>query len=230
MSKQSKHDEAVKLRKSGSSINAIAQLLLVSKGSVSFWCKDIKLNKKQIQNIATKSKHHATLSLLQASERQREARQRNIQEMTQQGIMEVGSLSPRDIQMIGLGLYWGEGYKKGNQELGFTNSDPIMINFYIHWLKSLYKIEKSSLILRISINNLHIDRADQILKFWSKTTKIPISQFTKTSFIKSTSKKIYDNKQIHFGTLRIKVRRGTELRRKILGSISALEIKSREIL
>lgn len=225
MSKQTKHDEALILRKKGHSINSIANILSVSRGSVSFWCKDIKLTEKQIQQIAEKSNHHATLSLLKSSEKQRQTRQKNIKEMTLLGIKEVGLLSLRDIHMVGLGLYWGEGYKKGNQELGFTNSDPVMINFYIHWLKQVYHIEKNNLILRVSINKLHESRIHLVIKYWSELTKIPISQFTKTSLINTTSKKVYQNSSIHYGTLRVKVRKGTELRRKILGSLSALKIK-----
>ena len=63
----------------------------------------------------------------------------------------IGTLSNRDILMIGLGLYWGEGYKYENGELGFTNSNPQMIRFYFKWLE-LWKVEKSSLIFRLTIN------------------------------------------------------------------------------
>jgi len=48
---------------------------------------------------------------------------------TQKGKDDLGSLSDRDIYCIGLGLYWGEGYKQGSQEFGFTNNDPQMILF-----------------------------------------------------------------------------------------------------
>jgi hypothetical protein len=159
---------------------------------------------------------------LKASEKQRVQRQKNIEASTRKGRSEVGQLSKRDIYMIGLGLYWGEGYKKGSQELGFTNSDPAMVIFYIKWLSVTYNIERKNLILRVSINDQHAGRIAIVEKYWSKATKIPCSQFTKTSLIKNQSKKIYPNLETHFGTLRIKVRRGTELRRRILGSISAL--------
>ncbi len=224
MAKQKKHSAALNLRKTGYSIGAIAKELEVSKSTVSLWCKDIALSDQQLKLIAENSKHHATHALLRAAEKMRVRRLENIASALKNGSHDVGILNKRDIFMVGLGLYWGEGYKKGSQEMGFTNSDPAMITFYIEWLTRIYKIKKIDLILRISINNQHVLRERKIINYWSKVTGIPATQFTKTSFIKVSSKKIYIDPENHFGTLRIKVRRGTELRRRVLGSIASLKI------
>ncbi len=227
MSKPIQQQKATRLRKEGHSINVIAQKLRVSKSTVSHWCKDIMLSEEQIISIAEQSRHKATASLLRASEKQRASRLANIQVATKLGVKDVGTLSKRDIYMLGLGLYWGEGYKKGNQELGFTNSDPAIILFYIKWLQTVFSIPKIDLTLRISINIQHERRVLDVLEYWSNTTSIPSAQFTKTSLIRTSSKKVYSDLTLHFGTLRIKVRRGTNLRRRILGSLSALETRSR---
>lgn len=225
MAKPHLQQKAIVMRKGGASISTIADKLAVSKSTVSGWCRDIGLNEKQLALIAEQSRHHATLGLLKASELLRKKRQTNIAKAIQLGSNDVGKISKRDMYMLGLGLYWGEGYKKGSQELGFTNSDSVMIKFYIEWLKQIYKISKNDLILRISINDQHVGRANDILKYWSNMTTVPVSQFTKTSFIKVGGRKIYSDLTNHFGTLRVKVRRGTELRRRILGSIAALSPK-----
>lgn len=223
MSKPLKQQKALTLRLKGHSIGSIAETLSVSKSTVSNWCRDIALSEKQIALIAERSHHQATASLLRASEKQRQRRQSNIKHATYLGQHDVGHISKRDVHMIGLGLYWGEGYKKGSQELGFTNSDPAMIVFYINWLHATYSIPKADLILRVSINDQHASRVARVLKYWSTITQIPITQFTKISLIKNTSKRIYQNLDTHFGTLRVKVRRGTHLRRRILASIDALK-------
>lgn len=121
--------------------------------------------------------------------------------------------------MIGLALYWGEGYKSGNDECGFTNSNPDIIQIYIAWLKRIYTIPLSQLTLRVSINELHANRDSAVRAYWSRLTGIPLSQFTKTSFIKTTAKKVYANPSAHYGTLRVKVARGTQLRHRIMGSL-----------
>ena len=53
---------------------------------------------------------------------------------------------------------------------------------------------------------------------WADETGIPLSQFGKPTFISGyNSSKL--NERSYRGTLRIKVRRGTSLRRRILASI-----------
>lgn len=139
------------------------------------------------------------------------------------GLRGVGKLSRRDLFIAGLALYWGEGYKSSNGELGFTNSDPAMILFFIKWLQAIYGVPRDTLVLRVSVNNLHAYRVREIERYWSKVTSLPLSQFTMTSLIKTISKKRYTNESEHFGTLRVKVRSGTDLRRRILGSVAKLQ-------
>jgi len=218
-----KRERAQKLRLRGTSIADIAKEVVASKSTVSLWCRDIVLSDNALQNIIKKSKSKNTLSLLNYTEKLREKRQRSIKEDMSKGSSMVGNLSERDILCIGLGLYWGEGYKRGSQEFGFTNSDGNMIKFYIKWLKVVFAVNNIDLILRVSINESHKDRIKQVEKFWSKVTNVPLSQFTKPSLIKTASKKNYNKKEAHYGTLRIKVRRGTSKRRIVLGAIESLQ-------
>jgi len=223
MAKQREKGVALLLRRNGRSIGEIARELKVSKSTVSGWCRDIILTKKQQGHIAYRSKHHATAALLRAAEQRRKRRLQETEHAVLLGHTDIGNLSKRDIQMVGLGLYWGEGYKRGNQELGFTNSDPDMIRFYINWLQMQFHIDTQNLVLRVSINNIHAKRIRDVERQWSKSTGIPLHQFTRPSLIKTVVQKEYINKTAHLGTLRVKVRKGTFLRRRILGAISVLQ-------
>jgi hypothetical protein len=222
MSKQILKEKAVTFRLKGHGIGEISKTLNVSKSTVSVWCRDIALTPKQIQILARRSKHHATEALLLSAEKQRAQREIESKKLTQIGQADVGDLTKRDIFMVGLGLYWGEGYKQGSQELGFTNSNPLIIKFYLQWLEQIYKVTKKDLILRVSINSSHGYRVEKVQEFWSNLIHVPISQFTKPSLIKTVSQKQYSNHNTHYGTLRVKVRKGTSMRRKILCSISSL--------
>ena len=147
----------------------------------------------------------------------------NISAEMERGARDVGTLSQRDLFLLGLALYWGEGYKNGNEECGLTNSDPAIITTFIEWLRRIYAIPSTDLILRVSVNETHRHRVQIIEKYWSQMTGVPLSQFTSTSLIKARSKKAYADAESHFGTLRVKVRRGTALRRRIMGSIGILK-------
>lgn len=222
MAKIKEKEQAILLRKKGMSIGEIAQALFVSKSTVSGWCRDISLSDEAISRIAKKGKQKSVEGLMRYSESVRQKRIKNTQVSMFVGAKRLGELSDRDIYCIGLGLYWGEGYKTGSQEFGFTNSDPQMVTFYIRWLKVVFNIKKEDLILRVSINQLHEHRIEEVEKFWSGHIDVPRCQFTKSSFVKTASKKVYKNQSSHMGTLRIKARRGTSMRREVLGAIKSI--------
>ncbi len=222
MAKTKEREHAQSLRKTGVSIKDIAKKLSVSTSTVSLWCRDIVLSQAAIQKIVSKSQHKSTLGILRYTESLRLRRQQTVLDDKELGAMRLGALSDRDIYCLGLGLYWGEGYKKGNQEFGFTNSDSKMIGFYLKWLKIVFAVTPKDLILRVSINELHKNRIDEVQGFWVRSTGIPISQFTVPSLIKTKNNKIYNNHGDHYGTLRVKVRRGTRMRRQVLGAIESI--------
>lgn len=222
MAKIKQREAAIRLRIAGTSISDISEELSVSKSTVSYWCRDISLSAQAIQKIALRSNSKSTHALLAYTESLRTQRQDRIKVDMATGKKRLGRLTDRDHYCLGIGLYWGEGYKQGNQELGFTNSNPGIIIFYLDWLKRHFAVTSNDLILRVSINAQHRHRIDAVHAFWSRLTKISPNQFTAPSFITTVSKKQYSNETTHFGTLRIKVRRGTRMRREILGALAHL--------
>lgn len=223
MRKQSTKEKARTLRRDGKSISEIAAALHTSASTVSYWCRDIRLTKQQQLFLAARQERAGAIGRLAAAERKREARIRRTAESVKEGIRDVGALKPRDVFMLGLALYWGEGYKRGNEECGLTNSDPHIINAYILWLQHVFNVGSDTLILRVSLNGVHAHRVREVEKYWSSATGIPLTQFTTPSLIKTASKKVYGNEETHFGTLRVKVRQGTALRRRILGAIGEVK-------
>ena len=210
---------AQRMRKTGISLGDISKKLAVTKSTLSFWCKDIVLSEFAIRKIKTKGKVKSMRGLLKYSESKRKERiTRNILQK-QEGAKLVGELSNRDILMIGLGLYWGEGYKYENGELGFTNSNPYMIRFYFKWLR-LWGVEKDSLIFRLTLNEFFRKEEKKVKFFWINFLNIKNEQFSKTTFIKTNLKKAsHEDIEKYKGILRVKVRKGTALRNKILGAI-----------
>ncbi len=224
MRRQSAKEKAHALRKEGKSISEIATSLRTSKSTVSYWCRDIPLSKQHQLLLATRQQRAGAVGRLRAADKKRAERlQRTIVSM-REGAQDVGALKARDLYVLGLALYWGEGYKSGNEECGLTNSDPHIITAFIIWLRQVYKINAHDLILRVSLNGTHAHRIRVVEKYWANVTGIPLRQFTAPSLIKAVSMKVYGNQESHFGTLRVKVRRGTALRRRIIGSLG--EVKS----
>lgn len=215
---------AHELRKQGYSLSEISNKLHVSKSTASVWSKNIMLSPEAKQRLSKRTTIKSLEGLRKYSEKIKQDKVNALIVDDRSGASKLGNITNRDIYCIGLGLYWGEGYKSGSQEFGFTNSDSHMILFYIKWLGLVFDVKKSDLILRVSINVSHKKRMQEVQVFWSKVTKVPLSQFSKISFIASATKKHYSNASSHMGTLRIKVRKGTKMRREVIGAIKHINI------
>lgn len=222
MAKIVERERARKLRRKGLGIAEIAAKMQESKSTVSYWCRDIALTGQQLKRLQQKSYHAGVAQFLKLAEQKRQKRLRDERRCSVQGVFDVGVPSRRDLFMLGLGLYWGEGYKRSNGELGFTNSDPKMISTYIRWLQEVYGIQRSELVFRISINEIHKERIGKVLAYWRIITGGTVNQFTNPSFIKTEVKKKYANHDHYFGILRVKVRGGSKVKARILGSLQAV--------
>lgn len=214
--------QAHRLRKSGESIKTIAKKLAVSQSTVSCWCKNLSLTPEQSARLKKRGKEAGRRALAPWIEKRKNMKIVDLRKQSGLGKADVGSLSPRDRFMVGLGLYWGEGYKRGSQECGFTNSDPLILETFVKWLAEQYQVHRNELIARVTINNRYQDQSDSIHIWWQRKLKIKALQFSRPSFISSGSKISTRDPKTYKGTLRLKVRKGTSLRRRILASIAAL--------
>ena len=225
MSKSIQHLKAVKLRKEGKSIKEIAKKLSVSPGSVSVWCRHIHLTKSQIKILEkrTKDPFYGNRSKYLISIKQ--AKNLKIQRLMDKGINEVGKITKRELFLIGIALYWAEGFKKDKQA-GFANSDPKMIKTYIKWLKDCFGYKNEDLLPRITINVSHNYRANEIQNYWSTIINVPAENFGKPFYQKTIWKKTYENPNEYYGVLRTKVRKSLDFLRKIHGYIEGLKQNS----
>jgi len=141
----------------------------------------------------------------------------------QDGKRDVGKLTKRDLFVVGIALYWAEGFKhKDESGLGLGTSDPNMAKFYIFWLEQCLGVSKKDLLLRVTANESHEDRIGEIEKFWIKELGVEKEQFAKPFYQKTKWKKVYPNRDEYFGVLRIRVRRSLNLLRKMRGWLAGM--------
>lgn len=96
---------------------------------------------------------------------------------------------------LGLGLFWGEGTKRGRHAVRLSNSDPILIKKYIDFLVDIYRIDKNKLRFQLqTYDDLNVD--DQI-KFWRKHLQVKKSQFYKSSILVRRGRGTYLEKMKH---------------------------------
>jgi hypothetical protein len=220
--KKTTQSEAGSLRRQGKSIKEIARMLDVSQSTASRWCADISLSPNQ-RNLLDKKRREAGMKALAPwILKNQELKQNDIKVQNQFGRRDINKITKRDLFMLGLGLYWGEGYKRGSQECGFTNSDPKIIKTILAWFTKCYDIQTKDIIARLTINLRYKNQTERLTNMWSRETGIPHSYFGKPTFIRGYNSSKLDQ-QTYRGTLRIKIRRGTSLRRRILASIAEID-------
>ncbi len=212
---------ARQLRGKGISVNQIASELKIAKSTVSLWVRDIVLSIDQLEALRNASVLGAERGRLKGALVQKERRLKALENYKRLGKESIGSLNDRELLIAGLALYWGEGSKK-TKEVQFCNSDPQMIKLLLIWLKKCFGTELQDIRCKVGINEIHKCREKQIREYWSKMTRIPLEQFTKTSFKKVLNKKVYNNFETHYGTLSVKVKQPSRFYGRIIGLIEGL--------
>ncbi len=222
MAKPKQRLEARNLRSRGVSIKAIAKELGVSVGSVSGWCSDVVLSQTQLEKLAKDAKDPNYGKRLENSQKQHKLSVAKGEQLLKVGIKAVGKLSKRELFLVGVALYWAEGFKKDSQA-GLGSSDPEMILLFVRWLKDGFGYTNSDLLLRVTVNEAHEYRIGEITEHWSELLGIPIADFKKPFYQHVKWKKEYDRPEEYFGVLRVRVRRSKDFLRKIYGYIAGLK-------
>lgn len=223
MSKIKEKRKALKLRLKGKSISEISQTLNIRRATISKWCKELKITNKEKRLIKKAVEKESKAKLEKLYLQKREAKKQLIEKIQHQAHKDIIKVSKRELFLMGVMLYWAEGFKsEAEHRLGFCNSDPHMILFYLKWLKDCFGVKQKDITLRVTLNSSYKNKAKQIQFFWSDTTGIPESQFTKPFFQTTTWKKKFKNKNEYYGVLRIHVKKSLKLLWKTLGWIKAI--------
>lgn len=209
--------KAIELRKAGYSYNMIGEKLNVAKSTLSNWLTNIPFvpNAEVLQRVGR-------AKLKSALYKQR-IKFENIARMKREATKDVGKLSSRDLFMLGIGLYLGEG-SKSHEEVRIVNADPTIIKLGIRWLKEFGGVHREH--LRVAVHGYPDHKINKLVNFWSKELNIPIGQFIKTQIDTRLNKSILKRRKLPYGTAHVYVRGGgtllwgvKNLHRKIMGWI-----------
>jgi len=210
---------AKSLRKEGKSYGDISKIVGVSKSTAKLWCQNVRLSVAQKKKLYTKQIEILSRGPKSSHERRRVEVQ-NIISLAEKEI----KLPPDFEAYRGMGamIYWGEGDK--TKHFGIANSDPYLIKFMVRWLEDILGIKPERIKAHL---NIHSQQNDAKMKhFWSDLTNIPIQNFGK-SFVKPASKNFKKN-TLYYGTVRLRIMRGTDFRYRVLGWVSAI-LKSQNL-
>lgn len=172
--------EARRLRADGMTYTEIKMRIgkEVPRSTISGWCDGVVLPlwyREKIEAINTASLAKMHRYAMAQHQHQRE----KLEEQVREEVSRILHSSGLNVLKPALAmLYLGEGGKRAGSGLSLGNSDPKVIELYIHLLRRCYGISTAQLHCRVGY------RADQNIReleeYWSQRTGIPLAHFYKT--------------------------------------------------
>lgn len=208
--------KAVKLREKGYSYNMISEKLKISKSTLSCWFKESPFtpNEQVIERIKN--------GPFKSGQIRHNQRIENIKKIKLSAEKELGVIAKRDLWMIGIGLYIGEG-SKSFETAQISNSDANIIKLAIKWFKDICGLKDDCITITM---HLYPDNNEkECANYWRKVTGLPSKQFRKTQIDERINKSDYKKRKLPYGTVRLSVISngnpdfGVNLHRKIMGWI-----------
>ncbi|MCR4284110.1 MAG: hypothetical protein NUV64_02215 [Parcubacteria group bacterium] len=220
--KESK-ERAILLRKQGFSYSYISNETGVSKSTLSYWLTNIPY-KPNKDTIARMGEGRLKSAIFKSNQKQK-----SISEAKKLAKDDIKDITDRDLFMLGIGLYIGEGAKTQNI-IRIINADPNIINLSIGWFERICGLKKDNFSLAI---HLYLDNnVEESLDYWSKITSIPRSQFGKTQIDQRLGKKISKRGKLPHGTAHLTIKSngkkefGVFLHRRIMAWIDEVYLKT----
>lgn len=200
--------KATELRFNGYSYNAIKKELgIKSKGTLSYWFKDIALPPEAQKKLEKNIQRAQECGLLDFNKKRTERIKKENILAYKNGSAMIRDLSPNDLLLIGTCLYWGEGTKAENKHsnlaLALSNSDPEMIMVFMKFLRNIFQVDDGK--IRAGIHIYPNINADYAKKFWSKITGLPAERFYIVQQVSRSSKGKRAFNRLPHGTAVIKV-------------------------
>jgi hypothetical protein len=190
--------QAIKLREEGYSYTYIQTKTKLSKSTLSYLLRDVPYA-PNAHTIKTTSLAQVKSGLSKAN-----AKRQSITEAKMRAGKDIQELTKRDIFMLGIGLYIGEGSKTQNI-IRLVNTDARVINLFIRWLASL-GYAKHGLAIRIHLYpDSNVAEAES---YWAQKTGLLPNQFQKACIDARAQKDRKRSGTHSYGTAHLTVRSG----------------------
>ncbi|MFE6132136.1 hypothetical protein ACFQ6Q_28360 [Streptomyces sp. NPDC056437] len=205
---------ARELRLAGMTYDQIQLELGCSKSSISLWVRD--LPKPPAQRTPAEQ---AKLASDKRWEHERPLREAERRRTTQEAFEEIGTLTDRELFLLGVGLYWSEGAKskpyRRQESVTFINSDADMIRVYLAWL-ALLDVKPDRLRYRVMIHeSADVEGAEC---YWAAVAGIDTSALSRTTLKRHNPKTVRKNVgDAYRGCFVVRVLGCAELYRRIEG-------------
>lgn len=207
---------AVAMRRDGKSYREIAEVVPVSKSTLSLWLREVELTDDQLK-VLRERRARSSVRRHQGIRTRHELRRAKVVADARAQI--PAEIAESELFVAGVVAYWAEGSKhkpwRSANDVAFINSDPEMILLFVRWLDLLgYGSDRRA--YRISIHeSADIARATE---FWAALVDVDPSEFLNPTIKRHNPRTVRHNVgDSYHGCLVVRVRRSSDLYRQILG-------------
>ena len=181
---------AISLRRSGLSIDRIAERLGIAKTTAYLWTKSVKISdraKKRLARNSVRGRADGLRKMALGREQLQTARKDDAERL----VKKILSRADKDYwQMLAAIFFWCEGGKRHLTSLQFANSDPQLISTFLTFLRLGFVLYEPKFRALVHLHGYHNEQ--QQIIYWSKITKIPINQFLKSYRKPNTAIRVRD--------------------------------------
>ncbi|MFF7298152.1 hypothetical protein [Streptomyces sp. NPDC008265] len=216
---------ARELRLQGLTYDRIQLELGCSKSSISLWVRDLPKPERQ------RTKEEAAEIARRGWEKTLEQREVVRRQVKRDAAAELGTMTERELFLVGVGLYWAEGSKSKpyarREKVTFVNSDPNMISMFRAWL-GVVGVEPEHIRYRVMIHESgDVAGAEQ---FWADLVGVERSQLQRTTLKKHNPTTVRKNVGADYrGCLVIHILKCADLYRRIEGWWSQMAVEARRL-
>ena len=180
--------KAIALRQAGHAIKEVAKELNIAISTSSVWLRKIEVSQAgRDRMVKRKESNRYKMSQTWKEKRQKQAADyKTIAEK----LTSLTAISPDLAKILCSLLYWAEGSKQINH-IAFTNSDPAMIKTFLALLRNSYSLNETKFHVSVHLHEYHDQ--EQIMRFWSEITQVPLTQFIKPYLKPHTSQRKHSN-------------------------------------
>jgi len=177
---------ATEMRRNGLSYKQIHEKLRVPKATLSDWFAHKEWSQKIKTRLDQRMRKEHTVRIIELDRVRGLHLQKVYAEARKEAREDFEILKFDPLFIAGIMLYWGEGDKRNRNQVRLTNTDPSMIALFVTFLLHACKIPEQ----RISAHLLIYpdNDAGTCKTYWSTTSKIELSKFTKCTLIQGRHK------------------------------------------
>src|SRR3989344_157296 len=157
---------------------AIAEQVKVSKSTLSRWLEDLPLSAERVLELRRAGWSKGEASRERFRETMRVKRDKREQAIYVVQKKKFSKISSQALFIAGLMLYAAEGDKKAKADIAFTNTDPVLVLFFVRWIVRFLGFPKGKLRIQLHLyENLNI-KAEE--RFWLRELGLSKKQLWKS--------------------------------------------------